>query len=49
MTFVAVAGTLTTRLLVAAATGVAVSLLLYFPGREDGSGAIVGGLSTLIY
>lgn len=32
----------------ATATAVAVSLLLYFPERDDGSGAIVGGLSALV-
>ena len=36
------------RLLVAAATAVGVSLLLYFPDRNDGSGAILGGLGVLI-
>jgi membrane protease YdiL (CAAX protease family) len=37
-----------TKLLVAAATAAGVSLLLYFPDRDDGSGAILGGLATLI-
>ena len=37
------------RLIVAAlAAGVAVTLLLYFPDRDDGSGAILGGLSALV-
>jgi membrane protease YdiL (CAAX protease family) len=36
----------TTRLLIAAATAVAVSLLLYFPDRDDGSGTALGGLSV---
>ena len=36
------------RLLVAAATAVGVSLLLYLPDRNDGSGAILGGLGVLI-
>ena len=38
----------TTRLITGAAAAVAVSLLLYFPDRDDGSGAILGGLSALI-
>jgi len=37
-----------TRLLVATAAGVGIALLLYFPDRQDGSGAVVGGLSGLI-
>jgi membrane protease YdiL (CAAX protease family) len=36
------------RLFVAAATAVGVSLLLYFPDRNDGSGATLGGLCALI-
>lgn len=35
------------RLLVAAASAIGVSLLLYFPDRSDGSGAILGGLCAL--
>ena len=37
-----------TRLFAAAAIAFAVFLLLYFPDRDDGSGAMVGGLSALI-
>src|SRR6185436_2964675 len=36
------------RLLVATATALAVFALSYFPDREDGSGAILGGLSAFI-
>jgi membrane protease YdiL (CAAX protease family) len=36
------------RLIAGAAAAVAVSLLLYFPDRDDGSGAIVGGLCALV-
>ena len=35
------------RLFIAAATAAAVSLLLYLPDREDGSGATLGGLLVL--
>jgi membrane protease YdiL (CAAX protease family) len=38
----------TGRLLGGAAAAVAVSLLLYFPDRDDGSGAILGGLSAFV-
>lgn len=41
-------GSWTERLIVGAAAAVAVSLLLYFPDRDDGSGAMLGGLSALI-
>ncbi len=36
-----------TRLLTAAATGTAVFLLSFFPDRDDGSGATLGGLAVL--
>lgn len=36
------------RLLAATAAAVAVSLLLYFPDRDDGSGAILGAFSALV-
>ena len=35
------------RLIAGAAAAVAVSLLVYFPDRNDGSGAVLGGLSAL--
>ena len=35
-------------ILAALAAGVAVTALLYFPDRDDGSGAILGGLSALV-
>ena len=35
-------------LIAGAAAALAVSLRLYFPDRDDGSGAILGGLSALI-
>ena len=35
------------RLLIAAAVAVGVTLLLYFPDQDDGSGAILGGLCSL--
>jgi len=38
----------TDRLFAATAAAVGVSLLLYFPDRDDGSGAILGGLSALV-
>lgn len=38
----------TMRLSIAAAMAVAVSLLSYFPDRDDGSGATLGGLSVLL-
>jgi membrane protease YdiL (CAAX protease family) len=38
----------TIRLAMAAAAAVAVFLLLYFPDRDDGSGATLGGLSVLV-
>ncbi len=36
------------RLVVAAAIAIAIFALLYFPDRDDGSGAILGGLLALI-
>ena len=36
------------RIIVAAATAVTVVLLLYFPDRDDGSGAVLGGFAALI-
>ena len=37
------------KVIVAAlAAGVGVAILLYFPDRDDGSGAILGGLSALV-
>lgn len=36
------------RLIAATATAVAVFLLLYFPDRDDGSGSLLGALSTLV-
>jgi membrane protease YdiL (CAAX protease family) len=44
----AAAGSWTMRLLVAASTAVGVSLFLYFPDRDDVSGATLGGLCALI-
>jgi hypothetical protein len=38
----------TERLIAGGAAAVAVALLLYFPDRDDGSGAILGGLCALI-
>ena len=38
----------TEKLIAAVATAVAVSGLLYFPDRDDGTGAVLGGLFTLI-
>ena len=36
------------RFVIAAATAALVSALVYFPDRDDGSGAILGGLSTFV-
>lgn len=44
----AVARPWSARLLAAGAIAIAVLLLLYFPDRTDGSGALLGGLSALI-
>lgn len=38
----------TGTLIAAASIAVAVSVLLYFPDRDDGSGAVLGGLSALV-
>jgi membrane protease YdiL (CAAX protease family) len=40
--------TLANRLFISVATAAAVALLLYFPDREDGSGATLGGLMVLL-
>ena len=48
MTETAVTRSWTERLIAATATAVAVFLLLYFPDRDDGSGSLLGAISTLV-